>query len=323
MRWQGRRQSENVQDVRYEGGRPGGGLGGGLGDAFRIPGGMGPGGQMRIPIGRGQSGGFGCGTLIVIGVVLYLLGINPLTILTQGGLGDLGPSLAPDQQPQIDRTSKQPRSDDEMTQFVKTILGSTEDVWTQVFRAYGKEYPKPTTILFSGSVQSACGMASAATGPFYCPGDKKVYIDLDFYRQLSQQFGASGDFAQAYVLAHEIGHHVQNLIGVLPEFNKMRQSMGKLEVNKMSVKVELQADCFAGVWGSYVAKEGWLEQGDLEEAINAANKIGDDSIQKSTQGYVVPDSFTHGTSEQRRKWFRRGFEGGRIEQCDTFNAKDL
>jgi len=321
MRWRGRRQSENIQDIRHQGG-PGGGLGGG----FRVPGGMGqgsPGGTMRIPVGSGRGGGFGCGTLIIIGIVLYLLGINPLTILTGGGLSDLGPSLAPEQQPRIDRTSKQPRAEDEMTQFVSTIVASTEEVWAQIFRAYGRDYPKPQTVIFSGRVQSACGLASSASGPFYCPGDSKVYIDLDFYRQLAQQFGASGDFAQAYVLAHEIGHHVQNIIGVLPEFNRMRQSMGKLEVNQMSVKVELQADCFAGVWGSHVAKEGWLEEGDLEEAINAATQIGDDTIQKRTQGYVVPDAFNHGTAEQRRDWFHRGFEAGRIEKCDTFNAREL
>ena len=166
-------------------------------------------------------------------------------------------------------------------------------------------------------------MASSASGPFYCPGDKKVYIDLSFYDTLARQFGAKGDFAQAYVLAHEVGHHIQNVIGVLPQFNRMRQSMGKLEANAMSVKVELQADCFSGVWGHYVAKEGWLERGDLEEAMDAASKIGDDNIQKKTQGYVVPDGFTHGSSQQRRKWFRRGFESGRIESCDTFNSSDL
>ncbi|MGI9399975.1 MAG: KPN_02809 family neutral zinc metallopeptidase, partial [Rhizobiaceae bacterium] len=285
-------------------------------------------GGIRIPMGGGRSGGgFGCGTLIVIGLVLWMLGINPLTLLggLGGGLGGgLDPSVSPNtSSPKFDRTAGTGGRDDEMKQFVATVLGSTEEVWTAIFKSYGKPYPQPELVLFSGGVRSACGMASSASGPFYCPGDNKVYIDLSFYRQLAQQFGAPGDFAQAYVLAHEVGHHVQNIIGVLPQFNRMRQSMPKLEVNRMSVRVELQADCFAGVWGHYVAKQGWLEQGDLEEALVAASQIGDDTIQKKTQGYVVPDAFNHGTSEQRRYWFRRGFESGRIEQCDTFNSDQI
>ena len=317
MRWQGRRQSANVQDARGSGG----------GGRFELPDGIGfprSGGGIRLPTGgsRAGGGGLGCGTLIVIGVVLWFLGINPLTIL-QGG--NIGPSSFPEQMPQIQRQAPsggaRTTSDDQKTQFVRTILASTEDVWTTIFDSYGRQYPKPTLRLFSGGEQSACGMASAATGPFYCPSDQKVYIDLAFYRQLEREFGAPGDFAQAYVLAHEVGHHVQHLIGVLPQFNKMRQSMGKLEVNQMSVNVELQADCFAGVWGHYVAKEGWLEQGDLDEALNAAHQIGDDTIQKRTQGYVVPDAFNHGTSADRAKWFRRGFDSGRIESCDTFSGR--
>jgi uncharacterized protein len=314
MRWQGRRQSTNVRDMRGSGG----GLGGGFPGGMNFPGG----GSIRIPSGGPRTaggGGLGCGTLIVIGVVLWLLGINPLTILSGG---NIVPQM-PDQMPRIDRQAPQggQRSNDEKTQFVRTILASTEDVWSGIFEAYGKTYTPPQLELFSGRVQSACGMATAASGPFYCPEDRIVYIDLSFYDQLEQQFGAGGDFAQAYVLAHEVGHHVQNIIGVLPEFNRMRQSMGKLEVNQTSVKVELQADCFAGVWGSYVQKEGWLERGDLEEAINAAQQIGDDAIQRQTQGYVVPDAFTHGTSEQRKYWFGRGFDQGRIEACDTFKAR--
>lgn len=313
MRWQGRRQSRNVEDIRGQGG----------GGGFEFP--TGRGGGMRIPMGgprTASGGGFGIGTLIIIGLVLWALGINPLTILSGG---QLGPSISPNQLPKIDREapagSSAPRSNDEQGEFVKTIILSTEEVWSGVFKSYGREYPKPALVLFTGSVDSACGMASAASGPFYCPGDSKVYIDLSFYDQLARQFGAPGDFAQAYVLSHEVGHHVQNIIGVLPEFNRMRESMGKLEVNQMSVKVELQADCFAGVWGFYVAKEGWLEAGDVEEAINAANKIGDDAIQRKTQGYVVPDAFNHGTSEQRAFWFKRGLESGRIESCDTFNGQ--
>ncbi len=321
MRWRGRRQSGNVRDIRGQSGGGGMSLPGGMG----FPGGR-RGGGIRIPMGGRRGGGsFGCGTLIVIGLVLWMLGINPLTLL--GGLGGgmgggLNPSTSPNTtSPQFDRTTGTGGREDEMKQFVATILGSTEEVWTEIFKSYGKTYPQPQLVLFSDGVRSACGLASSASGPFYCPGDNKVYIDLSFYRQLAQQFGAPGDFAQAYVLAHEVGHHVQNIIGILPQFNRMRQSMPKLEVNRMSVKVELQADCFAGVWGHYVARQGWLEQGDLEEALVAANQIGDDTIQKKTQGYVVPDAFNHGTAEQRRYWFRKGFESGRIESCDTFNSE--
>ncbi|MCU0791231.1 MAG: zinc metallopeptidase [Nitratireductor sp.] len=316
MRWQGRRQSDNVRDIRGQGR---GGFPGGMG----FPGGGG--GPVRIPIPMGgprtsSGGGLGCGTLIVIGVILWMLGINPLAILSGGQIQM--PSPAPEM-PRIDRApsgGQVTRSNDEKRQFVSTILASTEQVWSGIFESYGRDYPAPELVLFSGGVNSACGMASAASGPFYCPGDRKVYIDLSFYDQLEREFQAGGDFAQAYVLAHEVGHHVQNLIGILPQFNRMRQSMGKLEVNQMSVQVELQADCLAGVWGHYVQKEGWLERGDLEEAINAAEQIGDDTIQRRTQGYVVPDAFNHGTSEQRKAWFARGFDAGRIEACDTFSA---
>ncbi len=314
MRWKGRKKSSNVNDNRGRGG------------GFGFPGGMGSAGRgMQIPMGRSGGGGMGIGTMIIIGIVLWFLGINPLKLLGGGSGGNLGGGFAPSspapQSQQVDRSK--PRTNDQQSEFVKTILGSTEEVWTSLFKGYGKNYPVPELNLFSGQVRSACGMASAASGPFYCPGDSEVYIDLAFYQQLERDFKAGGDFAQAYVLAHEVGHHVQNVIGVLPQFNRMRRSMGKVEVNKMSVKVELQADCFAGVWGHYVAKEGWLEAGDLEEALVAANQIGDDAIQKRTQGYVVPESFNHGTSEQRRFWFRRGFETGRIESCDTFKAKRL
>jgi predicted metalloprotease len=215
---------------------------------------------------------------------------------------------------QISETRK-----DEMTQFVATVLAETEDVWNGIMKSQGFDYPEPTLVLFSGAVASACGNASSASGPFYCPGDQKVYIDLTFFDELAQRFKASGDFAQAYVLAHEVGHHVQNLIGVLPEFNRMRRSMSQSEQNQMSIRVELQADCFAGIWGHYTAQKGLLERGDLEEALNAAEQIGDDTLQRRTQGYVVPESFNHGTSAQRQKWFARGFETGRLDACDTFN----
>lgn len=315
MDWKGRRRSSNVNDSRgRSGGRSGGGFGG-RGGMFRIP----TGGNVR----PARSGGMGLGTMVVIGIIMYALGMNPLQLL--GGLagGGLGPSLSPQSAPQVNRQTGTAGKSDEMKEFMSVIMGSTEDIWTQIFKGYGKEYPLTKLNLFTGQVRSACGTATAASGPFYCPGDSQVYIDLSFYQTLADQFGAKGDFAQAYVLAHEVGHHVQNVIGVLPEFNRMRRSMGKLEVNKTSVKVELQADCFAGVWGHYVEQQGWLDRGDLEEALVAANQIGDDAIQRKTQGYVVPESFNHGTSAQRKRWFGRGFESGRIESCDTFKASNL
>jgi len=311
MRWRGRRQSDNVEDLRGQGGGVGGGSG--------------PGGQFRIPIGR--SGGGGGLTGIIILVVLFFAlracGIDPMQILVgQDGSGTTVPQTQT-QAPRQTQTGQQqttPRTGDEAGEFAKTVLAETEDVWTGIFKAEGATYQKPTLVLFDGQVRSACGFASAASGPFYCPGDRKLYIDLSFYDQLSRQFGASGDFAQAYVLAHEVGHHVQNLIGVLPQFNEMRQRMNQTEANEMSVRVELQADCFAGVWGYYTNQKGLLEQGDIEEALNAAQQIGDDTLQRRTQGYVVPESFNHGTSQQRQTWFARGFKSGKLQDCDTFNA---
>lgn len=321
MRWKGKRRSSNVNDMR------GSGSGGGM---FRSPSG-GRSGGIRLPSGGGarpaRSGGMGCGTLIIIGIVMYALGLNPLQLLgglAGGGLGGgLTQSISPRQSPQVNRQTGTAGKQDEMREFMEVVMASNEDVWSNIFKGYGKQYPLPKLNLFEGQVRSACGMASSASGPFYCPGDSQVYIDLSFYHTLSNKFGAKGDFAQAYVLAHEVGHHVQNVIGVLPEFNRMRRGMGKIQVNQTSVKVELQADCFAGVWGHYVSKQGWLDRGDLEEALVAAQQIGDDAIQKRTQGYVVPEAFNHGTSEQRRRWFSRGFESGRIEACDTFNARSL
>ena len=202
---------------------------------------------------------------------------------------------------------------------MRTVLAETEDVWDGIFQAEGPDYQYPTMVLFSGQVSSACGFASSASGPFYCPGDQRLYLDTAFFGQLARQFGASGDFAQAYVVAHEVGHHVQNLIGVLPKFNAMRQQMSEAEANQMSVRVELQADCFAGIWAHYTDQKGLLEKGDIEEALNAAHQIGDDTLQKRSQGYVVPDSFNHGTSKQRATWFAKGFNTGRLSACDTFN----
>jgi uncharacterized protein len=311
MRWQGRRQSDNVEDQRGE-------------DSGGFPGGIGRGGGFRLPGGSGirtaRGGGFS-GIIILAAIFLFLkfcTNIDPMQILVDSGGGD-GQLLPGQSQTAPGDTSV--KSNDEMTQFVRTVLAETEDVWSGIFQAEGKTYPAPTMVLFSGQARSACGFASAASGPFYCPGDKKLYIDLSFYDELDKKFGASGDFAQAYVLAHEVGHHVQNLIGVLPKFNQMRQNMSEADSNAMSVSVELQADCFAGIWGHFTQQKGILEQGDLEEALNAAQQIGDDTLQRKMQGYVVPESFNHGTSAQRATWFKRGFDSGKLESCDTFSGK--
>jgi predicted metalloprotease len=307
MLWKGRRQSSNVEDTR---GRSGGGFPGGL------PGGGGP-GRVRIPIGRGTGSGMSISTIIILVVLFFALracGIDPLEMLNGGGVPGGGGQISET----TDSGTGSPASD-EMTQFVSTVLAETEDVWNGIFQAEGLKYTEPTLLLFANQVRSACGFASAASGPFYCPGDQKVYLDTTFFDQLDRQFGASGDFAQAYVIAHEVGHHVQNLTGILPKFNQMRQQMTEVEANQMSMRVELQADCFAGVWGHYTAQKGLLEKGDLEEALNAAQQIGDDTLQKRSQGYVVPESFNHGTSAQRQTWFARGFKNGKLSDCDTFN----
>ena len=304
MLWRGRRQSDNVEDAR--------GQGGGL------PGGFGRGGPGRIRIGPGVRGSGGLSGIIILVVLFFALkacGIDPMQILAGGD-----PSIqAPGGGGGGTVTEENRPASDEMKQFVSTVLAETEDVWKGVFQAEGETYREPTLTMFSGQIRSACGFASSASGPFYCPGDQKVYLDTSFFDQLDRQFGASGDFAQAYVIAHEVGHHVQNLIGVLPKFNQMRQSMSEGEANQMSMRVELQADCFAGVWGHFTAQKGILEEGDIEEALNAAQQIGDDTLQRRTQGYVVPESFNHGTSEQRQTWFARGFKSGRLSDCDTFN----
>jgi predicted metalloprotease len=247
-------------------------------------------------------------------ILCWITGINPLTLLSGGDIGMDGGNGSGQQ------TSSRPPANDDTTAFVRTVLGDTEDTWKAIFEKNGQTYQEPTLVLFSGQVNSACGFASSATGPFYCPNDRKVYLDTEFFDQLSQQFKASGDFAEAYVVAHEVGHHVQNLLGILPKVNQARQRMSEAESNKMSVRVELQADCFAGVWGKSTDSKGILETGDLEEALNAAQQIGDDTLQKRSQGYVVPDSFNHGTSAQRMSWFRRGFDSGDMKTCDTFSG---
>jgi predicted metalloprotease len=299
MLWKGRRQSENVEDRRGGGG--GGGPFGGRG------------GGMRLPIGRGAGGG-GLSTILILVVLFFVLracGIDPTGMLSGGG------DQVPGGGGQI--TEQSAPASDEMKQFVSTVLAETEDVWSGIFQAEGQTYPKPRLVLFSGGIASACGYASSAAGPFYCPGDQKVYLDTAFFAQLERQFDAAGDFAAAYVVAHEVGHHVQNITGILPKFNQMRQQMSEEDANQMSMRVELQADCFAGVWGHFTAQKGILEQGDVEEALNAATQIGDDTLQRRTQGYVVPESFNHGTSQQRQTWFARGFKSGKLADCDTFN----
>ena len=302
MRWRGRRQSTNVRDVRGSGGL-GGGLGGGmLGGALRR-------GGIR------RAGGGGIGTIIVILIVAWLLGINPLALLLGEGGVTTGPA------PQGQQTGQQQAGvTDEMRDFVATVLADTEDTWSAIFTAAGEDYPEPTLTLFSGSVESACGYAGAATGPFYCPADRNLYIDLSFYDQLRSRFGAPGDFAQAYVLAHEVGHHVQNVLGTLDQVRSEQQQLGESASNQLQVRTELQADCFAGVWANHTQRQGLLDEGDIDEAINAAAAVGDDALQQQSQGYVVPDSFTHGSSEQRAEWFRRGLEGGEVGNCDTFSA---
>lgn len=301
MQWKGRRQSDNVEDRRGMGSPRMGGAGGGF----------------RIPIG-GKGGGLSITSIIVILVISWVLGINPLTLLSGGDM--LGGGSSQTQQQPQQGTRPQGQSSDEMTAFVRTVLAETEDTWSTIFQQAGETYKKPTLVLFNGQVQSACGFASSATGPFYCPGDSKVYLDTSFFQELDRKFGAAGDFAQAYVIAHEVGHHIQNLTGVLPQFNRARQGMSEAEANRMSVRVELQADCFAGIWAKSTDQKGLLETGDIDEALNAANQIGDDTLQKRSQGYVVPESFNHGTSAQRKEWFMRGYQSGNFQQCDTFKA---
>jgi uncharacterized protein len=298
MEWRGRRQSDNVEDRRGA-------------STGRSPFGR---GGMRIPIGGGgrRGGGLSIGGIVVVLIICWITGINPLTLLSGGDIGLDGGGY--------EQAQPQAPANDEMTAFVRTVLADTEDTWAQIFQASGETYRDPTLVLFSGQVRSACGFASSASGPFYCPGDQKLYLDTTFFDELSKRFGASGDFAEAYVIAHEVGHHVQNLIGVLPKFNQMRQRMSETEANRMSVRVELQADCFAGVWGKHTDQKGLLSQGDLEEALNAAQQIGDDTLQKRSQGYVVPESFNHGTSAQRMRWFQRGFDSGNMNACDTFSG---
>lgn len=260
---------------------------------------------------KGMVGG-GIGTIAIVLVVL-LLGGDPTSILQNVQLDDQT------------TTSNYTESgeDKELVQFVSVVLAETENVWHKIFNSKGATYREPNLVLFSGRVQSACGIAGAATGPFYCPGDEKLYIDLSFFDELQKRFKAPGDFAMAYVIAHEVGHHIQKLTGVMDKMNQLRSRLSEEEYNKYSVRLELQADFYAGIWAHYTQQQNLLESGDLEEALAAASAVGDDNIQKQSQGYVVPESFTHGTSEQRKRWFYKGFTTGDINQGDTFKVRDL
>ncbi|HYN26080.1 MAG TPA: neutral zinc metallopeptidase [Pyrinomonadaceae bacterium] len=283
MRWREGRQSENVEDRR----------------------GMSRGG---MAIGGGLGG-------IVVLVIALLLGADPRQLLEQ--LPSEG------QAPATQSSGPTNPEEEELRQFVGAVLADTEDVWNDIFRQMGRQYREPSLVLFTDQVQSACGVAGAMVGPFYCPGDQKLYIDLSFFRELKTRFQAPGDFAQAYVIAHEVGHHVQHLLGTMDQVNSARQRMSEAEANQLSVRLELQADFLAGVWAHHAQNRGVLEQGDVEEALGAASAIGDDRLQRESQGYVVPDSFTHGSSEQRIHWFRKGLETGDIRQGDAFGARGL
>jgi hypothetical protein len=266
-----------------------------------------------MPVGRGVAVGGGIGTIVLVLLAMWL-GIDPSVVLQGTDSGYTTSAPGPSQR------APSPE-DDQLKDFVSVILADTEDTWTDLFRKAGRTYRVPTLVLFSGAVQSACGMAQAAMGPFYCPGDQKLYIDLSFYRDLRDRLGASGDFAQAYVIAHEVGHHVQNLLGIAERVQGMRERASESQANALQVRMELQADCLAGVWANNAQRARQiLESGDIEEGLNAAAAIGDDRLQKRSRGYVVPESFTHGSSAQRVSWFRRGIESGDIQQCDTFGA---
>lgn len=291
MKWEGNRESDHVEDRRDDDGSSGrGGLG---------------------------KRSLGIGSIAIALVASYFLGINPMTVL------DLLSGSNPMPQTQQIESPKAPPHDI-MAKFVSTVLADTEDVWTNVFAQSGATYKKPTLVLFRGATPTLCGQGQAAMGPFYCPADQKVYIDLEFYEILKTGLGAPGDFAQAYVIAHEVGHHVQNLLGNSAKMDRMRGRASQSELNDLSVRMELQADCFAGVWANHAqAARQLLEQGDVEEAMNAAEKIGDDALQRSNGGTVVPDSFTHGTSAQRQRWFQNGLKNGSVKGCDTFSSRQL
>ena len=295
MKWEGGRQSDNVKDRRGDGGGGGGGRGGGM-----------------------AKGGIG---VILIAVVAMFLGLDPSMVL--GLLGGGGQTAT---SPQVSQQApaKRPPEGDQMAKFVSVVLADTEDTWTGLFKQSGSQYKVPKLVLFRGAVQSACGQAEAAMGPFYCPGDQKVYIDLAFFDDLQRRFNAPGEFARAYVIAHEVGHHVQNLLGIADKVDAQRKRLSEVEYNKLQVRMELQADCLAGIWAHHANRtRNILERGDVEAAMAAATAIGDDRLQQQSRGYVTPESFTHGSSQQRVRWFRHGLDSGQIAQCNTFQAREL
>jgi len=284
MRWQGRRESDNVEDRRGKSGSP-----------------MGGGGGFRLPSGKGGI------VLLIIVLVAGYYGVDLTGMLT----GE------PVSQQQTTQRSISPQ-DEEAAKFTKVILADTEDTWGAIFKDMGRQYPQPKLVMYRGATRTACGTGQSVMGPFYCPADSTVYIDLSFYDEMRNKLGAGGDFAQGYVIAHEVGHHVQKLLGIESKVRQLQQNASQAEANRLSVKMELQADCFAGVWGYNMQKQDYMETGDLQEALNAAEAIGDDRLQQQSQGRVVPDSFTHGTSQQRYTWFKRGFDSGDPAQCNTF-----
>ncbi len=307
MRWRTGRRSDNVEDRRSEGS--------GLGDPF--------GGRAPMRMGRSVGIGGGIGGVILV-VVLMLMGVDPSFLLTPADEVAPRPTQGTPQGGHPQFQAPTPGVENELKDFVSVVLADTEDTWKALFAQAGKRYTEPRLVLYTGVTRSACGLGEAAMGPFYCPADQKVYIDLAFYDELRNDFGAPGDFAQAYVIAHEIGHHVQNLLGISDQIEALRGRMNQREANRLLVRLELQADCLAGVWANHAQRARQiLERGDLEEGLRAASAIGDDRLQRQTRGYVTPDSFTHGSSAQRVRWFKRGLADGRIGVCDTFNTQEL
>jgi predicted metalloprotease len=306
MRWDQFRRSDNVEDRRED--SPSGGFG--------------------MPM---RTGGLGIGTILVLGLIGWALGIDPRILI--GGAEILSSNQAPSQDSrEVGRSDSSPAATptDQSGQFVAAVLGDTEDRWGEIFRSFGQTYEPPKLVMFSGVTRSACGTAQSAMGPFYCPNDRHVYLDTDFFRQIQTRFqgcrvgSKACEFSQAYVITHEVGHHVQNLLGILPKVQQMQASVDRTDANQVQVRVELQADCLAGVWANHSqAKWKFLEPGDIEAALQTASAIGDDTLQKRAQGYVVPDAFTHGSSEQRQRWFTNGLKTGTIQSCDTFAAAQL
>jgi predicted metalloprotease len=298
MKWEGHEQSRNVEDRRGQGGGRG---------------------MPRLGGGRG----IGLGTIVIALLASFIFGINPLTVLGVLGGGEMEAPMT-QTAPAPQSTGPVSAQQDPGLAFVSTVLRDTELVWGQVFQTSGGRYQEPTLAVFRGATRTACGMGESAMGPFYCPGDRNVYLDLNFFDTLQRQLQSPGDFARAYVIAHEVAHHVQNLMGITDKVDSMRGRVSETQMNALSVRLELQADCLAGVWAHHSQRgKGWLEQGDIDEALNAAAQIGDDNLQRRSQGMVVPESFTHGSSAQRRNWFGRGLQAGSLQACDTFNASSL